>query len=188
MRWGTPIERFFEKVKIRSDGHWEWTGGRKEAGYGQFWVDRRKIIAHRWAYETFVGEIPDGKEIDHLCRNAWCVNPEHLEPVSRLENTTRAKAHRTHCKLVLGGEVLPDLGEQFVSVEVHDRAPIAHAAVKTIGRGMRRVRQDRGGGVAFRGSSTHAGHDPFMTCPSVVWNMAMVYGGRLSASVLMITA
>ena len=50
------------------------------------------VMAHRFAYEEYVGPIPDGLQIDHLCRNKWCVNPEHLEPVTCRENALRGVA------------------------------------------------------------------------------------------------
>ncbi|MFF4531456.1 HNH endonuclease signature motif containing protein [Streptomyces sp. NPDC001407] len=50
--------------------------------------------AHRTAYSLMVGEVPDGLQIDHLCRNALCVNPAHLEPVTPSENIRRAVAAR----------------------------------------------------------------------------------------------
>lgn len=59
------------------------------------------VRAHRWAYLHFVGKIPAGLDLDHLCRNRWCVNPEHLEPVTRSENLTRgyaARGPKTYCK------------------------------------------------------------------------------------------
>lgn len=97
MTWGTPLERFQEKVTPDESGCWVWTGGRKAAGYGQFSVDGRKVIAHRWAYEHYRGTIPDGYEVDHLCRNKSCVNPVHLEAVTVQENRARRVASRTHC-------------------------------------------------------------------------------------------
>jgi len=58
-------------------------------GYGTIVVARRTIRAHRASYEAFVGPIPDGLDLDHLCRNKPCINPAHLEPVTRAENLRR---------------------------------------------------------------------------------------------------
>lgn len=85
-------ERFLSKVDLTGDC-WEWTGNRTPSGYGTFYPTRTtKRLAHRVAYELFVGPIPDGLELDHLCRNRACVRPEHLEPVSHRENTLRGDA------------------------------------------------------------------------------------------------
>ncbi len=71
--------------------------------YGQLGVDGTKVQAHRFAYELLVGPIPDGLEIDHLCRVTACVNPAHLEPVTGQVNTLRGdtpaakNAAKTHC-------------------------------------------------------------------------------------------
>lgn len=89
-------ERFWSKVR-KSDGCWEWTAGRFEDGYGQFWLDGRPRKAHRVSFEMAGGVIPDGLEIDHLCRNRPCVNPDHLEPVTHQENMIRRAASITHC-------------------------------------------------------------------------------------------
>jgi hypothetical protein len=97
MAWGSPKQRFFEKVERLEDGCWQWIGGRKAAGYGQFFVDGKKVIAHRWSYLHFVGSIGDGNEIDHKCRNRSCVNPQHLESVTLLENRRRRNSAKTHC-------------------------------------------------------------------------------------------
>lgn len=88
----TILDRFWAKVEKRDDGCWFWTGSKLPAGYGHF----AKGLAHRWSYEQFVGPIPEGLTIDHLCVNPSCVNPEHMEPVTASENSRRAVARRYH--------------------------------------------------------------------------------------------
>lgn len=86
----TPaIERFWPKVRM-THTCWVWTASTRDGEYGQFRDDdQAKVFAHRWAYEWFVGPIPAGLTIDHLCRNPRCVNPAHLEPVTSKINTLR---------------------------------------------------------------------------------------------------
>lgn len=78
---------------------WWWTACiNPDTGYGTFW-DGKVLSAHRWAYEHFVGPIPEGLHLDHLCRVRRCVNPAHLEPVTLAENVRRGeRATKTHCK------------------------------------------------------------------------------------------
>lgn len=81
-------------------GCWLWSGSSHSSGYGQFSVAAHPERAHRHAYETLVGPVPDGLELDHLCRVRCCVNPAHLEPVTHAENLRRGEsgmAKRTHC-------------------------------------------------------------------------------------------
>ncbi len=98
-----PIERF-EKFFCKGSGCWLWTGGLDTGGYGIFTVMGTNMGAHRWAYEHYVGSIPDGLVIDHLCRRRNCVNPDHMEPVTVAENNLRGvgvgaiNARKTHCK------------------------------------------------------------------------------------------
>ena len=83
------------------DGCWPWTGLLCRQGYGAwstcFESQHKKHRAHRVAYTLERGHIPEGLVLDHLCRNRWCVNPAHLEPVTALENLQRGKLGRLRC-------------------------------------------------------------------------------------------
>lgn len=69
---------------------WLWTGDVSSHGYGRITLRPGcRIYAHRWVYEQLVGPIPLGLTIDHLCRVRHCVNPSHMEPVTRKENVLR---------------------------------------------------------------------------------------------------
>jgi hypothetical protein len=99
-----PVRRFMEKVDVDCDAPcWRWTGAMSRGAYGAFHYRSRLAVAHRVAYEIFVGPIPVGLDIDHLCRNHWCVNPNHLEPVTRRINLLRGETRiaqnvaATHC-------------------------------------------------------------------------------------------
>lgn len=68
---------------------WISMGGVYSNGYGRFFIDGKERLAHRASYEAFVGPIPSGASIDHLCRNKLCINPRHLEPIAQAENISR---------------------------------------------------------------------------------------------------
>lgn len=69
---------------------WEWTGFIDSGGYGSsIAYDGRQQRPHRVVWQMLVGPIPDGMDLDHLCRVRHCVNPDHLEPVTRSENLRR---------------------------------------------------------------------------------------------------
>lgn len=81
---------------------WLWTGaaskGRGSAFYGRVQFDGKTCITHRVIYELLVGPIPDGMQLDHLCRQTLCCSPNHLEPVTGKTNCERGtRATRTHC-------------------------------------------------------------------------------------------
>src|SRR3990167_2474999 len=93
------LERFCRKVQIESSGCWGWLGYVAKNGYVRFFCHGSLLLGHRLSYEIANGRIPDGLEIDHLCRNRSCVNPSHLEPVTRRENVHRGiNVTRTHCR------------------------------------------------------------------------------------------
>lgn len=95
------IKFFFARLSVMPGGCWKWGNNSR---YGTAYPPgRKRKPAHRFAYELFVGLIPDGLHIDHLCRNKWCVNPAHLEAVTNRENVLRGfgpvqeHARATHC-------------------------------------------------------------------------------------------
>lgn len=96
--------RFWGKVQVEGDC-WVWQASKTKGGYGNFTLctngKKRWIMAHRWAYLSMIADIPDGLDLDHLCRNRACVNPYHLDPVTRKVNLKRGKrrtyARPTHC-------------------------------------------------------------------------------------------
>lgn len=81
-------------------GCWLWTGPENGTGYGRPFYDGRRVYAHRLIYELLVGPIPEGLQLDHLCRNRGCVSPWHLEPVTCQENLRRGRhfeREKTQC-------------------------------------------------------------------------------------------
>lgn len=95
-RWPDTLTRVMRR--IQKGDCWEWTGALFQGtGYGQVWADGTTRLAHRVVYELLVGPIPVGLDLDHLCRNRSCVNPAHLEPVTRRVNVQRGwTAGRVH--------------------------------------------------------------------------------------------
>ena len=83
--------RLLSKID-RTEECWTWIGKTYRGGYGRISRSGRQIAAHRAVYELLVGPIPEGLVLDHLCRNRRCVRPEHLEPVSLVENLRRGFA------------------------------------------------------------------------------------------------
>lgn len=89
------LERAVSKIKVDEHGCWLWLGGKSGSGYGLIGAGgrnapRHSLYVHRVMYEAHVGPIPDGLDLDHLCRVRACVNPAHLESVTRSENLKRS--------------------------------------------------------------------------------------------------
>lgn len=105
------LERLESKYVVdASSGCWNWIGAtankRNKWVYGLIMVDRKLQMAHRAMYEQKVGKIPDGLQIDHLCRNTRCVNPDHLEPVTAKENIARSINFQSSKKQCVNGHEL----------------------------------------------------------------------------------
>ena len=86
--------RFLERLEFPANGCWIWTGSLNESGYGQCYWDFSPRIAHRASYEMFVGEIPVGLQLDHLCCIRACVSPGHLDPCTPYQNYWRSRNRR----------------------------------------------------------------------------------------------
>lgn len=80
---------------------WVWAGAiRSQAGYGTMWWNKRRWLVHRLAWTAWKGPLAPGLELDHLCANRKCCNPDHLEPVTHQINIARGRswnAEKTHC-------------------------------------------------------------------------------------------
>ena len=98
------LKNFYANIIPDERGCWVWIGERIKGGYGRLRSGHRKRwMAHRWSYTQFIGPIPDGLTIDHVCRNTSCVNPTHLDAVTMRENLVRGtgfvavNAAKTQC-------------------------------------------------------------------------------------------
>lgn len=103
---GTALERFLDRIVVLPNECWQWQGTLVTQGYGYITDDHGWYArAHRWSYEHFVGPIPAGLVLDHLCRNRGCVNPDHVEPTTHAININRGetraasrKRRQKYCK------------------------------------------------------------------------------------------
>lgn len=145
-------ERFWKYVVPEpNSGCWLWDGGYNSKGYGRLYVGSvvdstaRQALAHKLAFEMYRGEVPEGLELDHLCRVTACVNPLHLEPVTHAENIRRSRLgkvetnpaakvnkEKTHCKrghLLSGENVYRHDGKRHCRLCMQIRSAIRAPAV-----------------------------------------------------------
>lgn len=102
---GVPLCGYTVDVET---GCWEWGLNKSPEGYGLAWRDGRMRAAHRVFWEEANGPIPDGLPLDHLCINPSCVNPDHLEPVTHLENVRRSRRAKLTVEDVADIKASPD--------------------------------------------------------------------------------
>lgn len=133
-----PIERFDRYwIPEPNSGCWLWFGATAGNGYGSFYNGDRMVSAHSFSYLHNVGQVPNGLELDHLCRQRCCVNPDHLEPVTRRENTKRGIAGH-HMR----GKSQCDRGHPFDESNTHWRPDGRRTCkkCKSAARSKRRLR------------------------------------------------
>ena len=129
-RKADPLVRFEAKyIPEPNSGCWLWVGALDGHGYGTFGAGGRDdgtVKAYRWSYERFKGPVPVGLDLDHLCRVRCCVNPDHLEAVTRSENLKRSplmgrQQHKTACPLGHKYTGLDARGSRICRVCINER-------------------------------------------------------------------
>lgn len=134
----TVEERFWSKVK-KSDECWTWTGSTNtNNGYGRFWADGRHVIAHRYVYELFNGQVSDDLEVCHHCDNPACVRPDHLYSASHTKNVRDAlRRGRVSTALSVDDVRLARrlLDKGLTQKEIGERLGVGHGAISHIARG-----------------------------------------------------
>lgn len=103
-------------VHVTDTGCWIWQGRVDRSGYGALKFRGRSMAAHRFYYEQLKGPIPEGLQIDHLCSVRLCVNPEHLEAVSGVENVRRSSVAKLSMAVALEIRMRAVAGEALESI------------------------------------------------------------------------
>lgn len=141
--YGDPMPRLLARVSITEDGCWQ-IDRVDQFGYGRIYFEGRMSSTHRVAYLIFRGPIPSGLQLDHLCRNRGCANPEHLEVVTQRENIARGDSPSA----VTRRTKLCKRGHPFVGANIRLRRYLKTGQVKAecracaLGRWERRYASD----------------------------------------------
>lgn len=145
----TEEQIMLSRIVVDDNECWQWLAGKNKKGYGTIKFNGKRVRAHRWMYQHFVGEIPEGLHLDHLCRNRACVNPAHLEPVTCRENILRGEspsalnARKTHCPL----------GHEYERVTAGERGTMRRCAICARAYDRDRYRAKR---AAATGNTNHS--------------------------------
>lgn len=119
---GKDLNNFNKKYVLNKEtGCWDWIASKNQDGYGQFKLNSKMLKAHRVSYHNFKGPIPEGLQLDHLCSNRSCINPDHLEPVTQAVNNrrgdlaklTQAQVDEIRLKYSTGNYSQTVLGEEY---------------------------------------------------------------------------
>jgi hypothetical protein len=134
-----PSKGFDDDLRAKYDvdpdtGCWVWNSPTLVNGYGQVRRGGRSWLAHRYIYEQTFGPVPDGLDLDHLCRNIRCVNPDHLEPVTHAENMRRAATTKLDVQRVR--LIRQRLGEGATQLRVAEEFGVARSTIRNIATGQ----------------------------------------------------
>jgi hypothetical protein len=113
------MEQKFWTLVAKSEGCWTWTAS-LNSGYGNFCWESKVLKAHRVSFEIANGVIPDGLEIDHICRNRACVRPDHLRAVTRKQNIENHGGARADSKSGIRGVCWHKSAKKWVATFQHD--------------------------------------------------------------------